>query len=121
MLLPALDAIAVRGPAGGRPRKGPGLLLADKGYAHDSARTALRRRRIRHAIPERSDQAARRAGKGSRGGQPPEFDRDAYKPRNVVERCIGRLKQPGPRPHRDRASGTCHPNTAAERSEAHPQ
>ena len=91
-LLPVLDAIAVHGPAG-RPRKRPVLLLADKGYAHDSTRTALRRRRIRHAIPERSDQAARRAAKGSRGGRPPDFDKEAYKQRNVVERCFQRLKQ----------------------------
>ena len=28
-LLPVLDAIAIRGPAGGRPRKRPDLLLAD--------------------------------------------------------------------------------------------
>jgi transposase len=92
-LLAVLDAIAVRGPAGGRPRKRPSLLLADKGYAHDSTRAALRRRRIRHVIPERSDQAARRAAKGARGGRPPDFDKQAYKQRNVVERCFGRLKQ----------------------------
>jgi transposase len=91
-LLPVLDAIAVQGPAG-RPRKRPVLLLADKGYAHDSTRAALRRRRIPHAIPERSDQAARRAAKGSRGGRPPAFDKEAYKQRNVVERCFQRLKQ----------------------------
>jgi transposase len=92
-LLPVLDAIAVRGPAGGRPRKRPDLLLADKGYAHDSTRTALRRRRIRHVIPERSDQVARRTAKGPRGGRPPSFDKDACKQRNVVERCFSRLKQ----------------------------
>jgi transposase len=84
-LLPVLDAIAIPGPAGGRPRKRPGLLLADKGYAHDSTRAALRRRRIRHATPERRDQIARRAAKGSAGGRPPAFDKTAYKQRNVVE------------------------------------
>jgi len=82
----------VHGPAG-RPRKRPDLLLADKAYAHDSTRTALRRRGIRHAIPERRDQKARRAAKGSRGGRPPAFDKQAYKQRNVVERCFNRLKQ----------------------------
>ena len=46
-----LDAIAVRGPAGGRPPKRPDLLLADKGYAHDCTRAALRRRAIRCDIP----------------------------------------------------------------------
>ncbi|GGL67346.1 transposase [Streptomyces anthocyanicus] len=27
------------------------------------------------------------------GGRPPAFDREAYKQRNTVERCINRLKQ----------------------------
>ncbi|WP_443065509.1 hypothetical protein [Streptomyces sp. NBC_00557] len=31
--------------------------------------------------------------RGSRGGRPPVFDRDAYKRRNVVERCLNKLKQ----------------------------
>ena len=92
-LFPALDAIAIGGPCGGRPRKRPGLLLADKGYAHDSTRAALRRRGIRHAIPERRDQQARRTARGSRGGRPPGFDKDAYKQRNVVERCFNRFRQ----------------------------
>ena len=72
-LLPVLDAIAIRGPAGGRPRKRPDLLLADKGYAHDRTRAALRRRAIPHNIPERHDQIARRAARGSCGGRPPAF------------------------------------------------
>ena len=92
-LLSVLDAIAIRGPGGGRPRKRPALLLADKGYAHDSTRAALRRRGIRHVIPERRDQAARRAARGSHGGRPPSFDSQAHKQRNVVERCFNRLKQ----------------------------
>ena len=91
-LLPVLDAIAVGG-TGGRPRKRPDLLLADKGYAHDSTRAALRRRGIAHVIPERRDQIARRAAKGARGGRPPGFSKEAYKQRNVVERCFNRLKQ----------------------------
>ena len=70
-LLPGLDAIAIRGPACGRPRKRPDLLLADKGYAHDRTRAALRRRAIPHNIPERRDQIARRAARGSCGGRPP--------------------------------------------------
>jgi transposase len=69
------------------------MLLADKGYAHDPTRRALRRRGIRHTIPERSDQVARRAAKGSTGGRPPEFDKQLYRQRNVVERCFNRLKQ----------------------------
>jgi transposase len=68
------------------------MLLADKDYAHDPTRRALRRR-IPHAIPERSDQVTRRAAKGSAGGRPPDFDKQSYRHRNVVERCFNRLKQ----------------------------
>jgi transposase len=69
------------------------MLIADKGYAHDSTRAALRRRGIAHTIPERADQIARRAAKGSAGGRPPTFDRQLYRRRNVVERCFNRLKR----------------------------
>jgi transposase len=46
-------------------------LLADKGYAHDPTRNYLRKHRIAHMIPERSDQIARRKARGTRGGRPP--------------------------------------------------
>ena len=98
-LLPLLDAIRVKASGLGRPRKRPEMLIADKGYAHDPTRRAPRRRRIRHTIPERADQIARRAAKGSTGGRPPTFDRDVYRQRNVVERCFNRFKQ-----WRDRAT-----------------
>jgi transposase len=44
-------------------------------------------------IPRPAAQAAQRKRLGSRGGRPPAFDRDAYKQRNSVERCINKLKQ----------------------------
>jgi transposase len=44
-------------------------------------------------IPERADQQANRRHRGQAGGRPPAFDREAYKQRNTVERCINRLKQ----------------------------
>jgi transposase len=53
-------------------------------------------RRSRGATARRetsSDQIARRAAKGSRGGRPPAFDPVRYAERNVVERCFNRLKQ----------------------------
>ena len=86
-----LDDIAV--PTGARPRSRPATLIADKAYSHPSTREALRSRGIRTVIPERSDQKAHRAARGSRGGRPPTFDRDAYRDRNVDERAFGRLKQ----------------------------
>ncbi|GAA2967354.1 hypothetical protein GCM10010446_61410 [Streptomyces enissocaesilis] len=38
-------------------------------------------------------QRGHRLRRGSRGGRPPALDREAYKQRNTVERCINRLKQ----------------------------
>ena len=62
-------------------------------YSHPSTRAALRRRGIKHTIPERDDQIARRKAKGSSGGRPPAFDAAIYKQRNTVERGFNRLKQ----------------------------
>lgn len=88
---PVLDAIRVPRPGGrGRPRKRPDHLIGDKGYSYARCRTLLRQRGIRHTIPERDDQRARRR---TRPGRKPSFDREAYRRRNVVERCINRLKQ----------------------------
>lgn len=92
-LLPLLDAVSVPRPGRGRPRTTVARVLADKAYSHPSTRAALRRRRIPHTIPERSDQQALRARRGSRGGRPPNFDPQMYRHRNVVERCFNRLKQ----------------------------
>jgi transposase len=68
-------------------------VVADRAYSHPSTRAALRRRGVRSTIPERRDQIAHRQAKGSAGGRPPAFDREAYRQRNVVERCFNRLKQ----------------------------
>ena len=51
------------------------------------------RRGIPHTIHKRDDQKANRARRGSRGGRPPSFDRECYRQRNVIERCVNRLKQ----------------------------
>jgi transposase len=86
-----LDAIRVPRPGGvGRPRKRPDRLIGDKGYSYERCRSLLRRRGIPHVIPEREDQRARR---DHRPGRKPAFDRPAYRRRNVVERCVNRLKQ----------------------------
>lgn len=68
-------------------------LLADKAYSHPSTRKHLRKRKISHTIPERSDQKKHRKAKGSKGGRPPAFDKNLYRERNTVERGFGRLKQ----------------------------
>lgn len=68
-------------------------LLGDKAYSHPSTRSELRSRRIKHTIPERSDQMERRKAKGPDGGRPPAFDAALYGLRNTVERGFNRLKQ----------------------------
>lgn len=72
---------------------GPIRVLADKAYSHNSTRARLRTMRIKHTIPERSDQIAWRKGQGSAGGRPPAFDPEIYRSRNTVERSFNRLKQ----------------------------
>ncbi|MCI4145762.1 IS5 family transposase [Streptomyces sp. MMS20-AI2-20] len=88
-----MEAIRVPRPGPGRPRVRPDHVIGDKGYSSKAIRTWLRRRNIRHTIPERSDQVRNRLRRGSQGGRPPAFDRETYKRRNVVERCFNRLKQ----------------------------
>lgn len=88
-----LDAIRVPRPGRGRPRKRPGHLALDRAYSDQKCRRLLRRRGIRHLIPERKDQKERRAKQGRAGGRPVAFEADKYAGRNVVERCFLRLKQ----------------------------
>ncbi|MFD9169528.1 IS5 family transposase [Streptomyces diastaticus] len=77
----------------GRPRTRPDVVLADKAYSSRAIRAHLRKRGIRAVIPVPADQRRHRLRRGSRGGRPPAFDRETYKQRNTVERCINRLKQ----------------------------
>lgn len=77
-----LDGGAVRRPGRGRPRLRPRRLAGDKGYSGRTARVRLRRRGIRPVIPAKSNERRR-----------PDFDREAYRRRNCVERLINRLKQ----------------------------
>lgn len=56
-------------------------LLADKGYDADSVREALQENNIEAVIPSKSNRR-----------QPIEFDREAYKRRNLIERLFNKLK-----------------------------
>ena len=89
-LIEVVASIRIARPGPGRPRTRPGHLIADKGYSTTIIRTWLRARRIAHTIPERSDQIAARARRRHRRCG---FDPALYARRNVVERCINRLKQ----------------------------
>ncbi|BEL06006.1 hypothetical protein Q0Z83_041970 [Actinoplanes sichuanensis] len=90
--VPLLDNVAVARPGGvGRPRKRLDHLTADKAYGSKANRRSLKARRIPHTIPERDDVRRSRAGKGSRGGRPPNFNAQRYKDRKRVERVFHRL------------------------------
>ena len=60
----------------------PDRLLGDKGYDSDDIRNDLADRGIKPVIPPRSNRKT-----------PIEYDREAYKRRNLIERCVNRLKQ----------------------------
>lgn len=77
----------------GRPRTRPDRLLGDKAYSSAAIRAHLRARGIKATISQPRDQRDNRRRRGSRGGRPPAFDRDAYRGRNTVERSINLLKQ----------------------------
>jgi transposase len=66
----------------GRPRTRPEQLAGDKAYSYPGVRAYLRRRGIRAVIPTRQDQRVN-----------PHFDRTTYRRRNVIERCVGWLKE----------------------------
>ena len=84
MLEPLLNSVRIPQPSG-RPRQRPRRVAGDKGYDYKRIRQWLRRHKIKPVIPSRS---------GPHTGQRPQrcFDRDAYRERNAVERCIGWLK-----------------------------
>ena len=60
----------------------PGRILADKGYDSDEIRADLAKRGIEPVIPPRSNRKTTI-----------DYDREAYKRRNLIERCVNRLKQ----------------------------
>ncbi|MFE4994068.1 IS5 family transposase [Streptomyces mirabilis] len=91
-LVPVLERIRVPRPSGGHPRTRPDHLGGDKAYSSRRNRRYLRRRQIKHTIPERKDQRANRQRRGSAGGRPTGFDKSIYKRRNEVERTINALK-----------------------------
>lgn len=70
----------------GRPRSRPQRIAGDKGYDIPWIRRWLRQRRIQAVIPEK------RKPHGRKPGRPPVLDREAYRRRNVIERCVGWLK-----------------------------
>ncbi|MFI1414959.1 IS5 family transposase [Streptomyces sp. NPDC020707] len=85
---PLLELIRVPRIGLGRPRCRPDQVIADKAYSSRGFRAYLRKRGIACTVPEKTDQKRHRHNRGHRGGRPPAFDRQIYRRRNVVERCL---------------------------------
>ena len=66
----------------GRPRSKPDNIAGDKAYSCSRIRDWLARRGIGDVIPTKENEMRRK-----------DFDKDAYRNRNIVERCIGWLKE----------------------------
>ena len=60
----------------------PGKFVGDKGYSAGWIRQWLRERGMEPVIAHRKDEH-----------RPSTFDRAAYRERNLIERCVGRLKE----------------------------
>ena len=84
--------IRVPRPLSGRPRTRLDHVGGDNASSSRRNRRYLRRRHIKHTIPEPRNQRAHRQRRGSHGGRPADFDKEIYRRRNEVERAINRLK-----------------------------
>ena len=82
----AMNAVRIEQHGPGRPRCRPAALAGDKGYSYRHVRRWLHRRKITPVVPQRSDQVGRKGGCRV-------FDKEAYRGRNVVERCANWLKE----------------------------
>lgn len=69
-MIPVLEEIRVPRQAGGRLRTRPDHVGGDKAYSSLRNRRHLRRRQIKHTIPEPRDQRANRRRRGRQGGRP---------------------------------------------------
>lgn len=81
-----MNAVRIR-RSNGRTKQRPACVAGDKAYSVRRIRQWLRARSIGAVIPQRTDQ--RRLHRG----RPLKFDRKAYRRRNVIERCVGWLKE----------------------------
>ena len=63
-------------------RRRPKKVAGDKGYSCERVRRWLRRHKMVPVIPTKSNEVAQ-----------DDFDREAYRRRNVVERCVNWMKE----------------------------
>lgn len=82
-LLNGADACVTDG--GGEPVAWPAALAGDKGYRADWIDELLMALGITPVIPSKQNE--------DRAARPVEFDREAYRQRNIVERLIGWIKE----------------------------
>jgi transposase len=80
-----MDAVRVRRPGRGRPRRRPEAVAGDRGYSYPHIRRWLRRHGVRAVIPRRSDQRP--------DDRRHRLDRADYRRRAGVEQCVGWLKE----------------------------
>ena len=78
-----MEAIRIPQPLG-RPRKRPYALAGDKAYNSRWIRNWLREHKIQAVIPRKSSQPVDNRNR---------LNREAYRGRNVVECCVGWLKE----------------------------
>jgi transposase len=81
-----VDRVQMRRPKG-RVQRRPRRVGGDKAYHAQRIRQWLRQRRMGAVIPPRRQRGKRRRGR------PVSYDPVRYRGRNVVERCIGWLKE----------------------------
>jgi len=84
-LEPTLLAVRIPQSRAGRPRRWPDAVAADRAYSFHRVRSWLHRRSVEPVIPQRSNQVGRKGGCRR-------FDKEKYRGRNVVERCVAWLK-----------------------------
>lgn len=68
-------------------RRWPKRVAGDKGYSSDRIRLCVMDRRVQPVIPMRENEHVKDRE------QWPKFNKRAYRKRNVIERCIGKLKE----------------------------
>lgn len=85
LALRLLDGIGVPRQNGSMKRRGH-VVLANKDYSEHALRNELKRKGIKVVIPRKSNEKMASDGRL-------QLDHNAYRNRNVVERCIGRLKE----------------------------
>lgn len=85
---PVLDSFAIR-QSNGHMRRRPQRVAADKAYDVPRIRQWLRQRGIQAVIPPKR----RPSHAKPKVGRPVTYNKESYRKRNVIERCVGWLKE----------------------------